>query len=338
MSLAHLLIGLLAIAGASETAGDRVEIPISQARFSNGPPRYSIPIALEGGAPIDAMLDTGSTGLNALPSVDIASKPDKSARPARTFYRNGVVLTGVTAPTRISLGGRLEVTAAVSRTQAVTCAPDRPTCPAASIAPTDYRIGAANPAEGFKAILGIGLRAGAADNPLTKIGGQAWIVVLPLPGDAGPGKLILNPSPEERGRFTLFQLPRDPRGAGGAFWADNAVPACLTDGKTTPLCAPALLDSGAPSIVYISRSPPPATWDRGAELGLGFGAPGATGLKQTFTVGRGPGTRVEVQPPPASLPWEGLNLGALPFYEWAVLYDARAGAIGLAPRKAFVAP
>lgn len=335
MSLAHLLTGLLALAGVSETGGDRVEIPISQARFSNGPPRYSIPVALEGGAPIDAMLDTGSTGLNVLPSVEIASKPDRSARPARTSYRNGVVLTGVTAPTKVSLSGQLEVTAAVSRIQTVTCATDKPACPAAAVAPADYRIGATNPTEGFKAIIGVGLRAGAADNPLTKIGGQAWIVVLPRAGDPGPGKLILNPSPEERARFTLFQLPRDPRGTG---WADNAVPACLTDDKAAPLCGPALLDSGAPSIVYISRTPPQTTWDRGAQLGLTFGPPAASVLKQSFTVGRGPGTRVEVQPPPANLPWEGLNLGALPFYEWAVLYDAKTGVVGLAPRDAFVAP
>jgi len=338
MSVAPLLLGLLALAGASDAAGGRVEAPISQTRFSNGPPRYSIPIALNGGAPIDAMLDTGSTGLNVLPAAEVSAKPDKMARPSRTFYRNGVVLSGVTAPVSVSFGGRLTVTAAVSVTQTVACAPDKPTCPAAAIAAADYRIGAANPAEGFKAIMGVGLRAGAAENPLTRTRGQAWIIVLPRPGDPGPGKLILNPSPEERGRFTLFQLPRDARGVGGAFWADNAVPACLTDGGGAPLCAPSLLDSGAASIIHISRSPPQTTWDRGAELALAFGPAGTDALKRSFTVGKGPGTGVETQPPPASLPWEGLNLGVLPFYAWAVLYDAKAGVIGLAPRDAFAAP
>ena len=335
MIVTPLLIGLLAFAGAPDASGDRVEIPISQARFANGPPRYSIPIAVDGGALIDAMLDTGSTGLNILPGAGISLNHDKS-RPSRTFYRNGVVLTGVTTPLSVSLGG-LKVTAAVSLTQTATCAPEKPACPAAAVAPADYRIGSTNPGEGFKAIVGVGLRPGAADNPLARISGQTWIIVLPRPGDLGPGKLILNPSAAERGRFTLFQLQRDSRG-NGAFWADNTVPACITDGKAGPLCGPSLLDSGAPTIVHISRTPPQATWDRGAELQLTFGPPGAGALKQDFTVGKGPGTRVETQPPPASIPWEGLNLGMLPFYAWAVLYDAKNGAIGLAPREDFAAP
>jgi hypothetical protein len=337
MGVEHLLIGLLALAGAMDAGGDRLEVPISQARFSNGPPRYSIPISVNGAAPIDAMLDTGSTGLNVLPAAAVSAKADKSVRPARTFYRNGVVLSGVTAPMSVSFGGRLKVTATISLTQAVTCSPDRPTCPAASIAPSDYRIGAINPGEGFKAILGVGLRAGAADNPLTKLGSQAWIVVLPQPGDPSPGKLILNPSPEERSRFTLFQLPRDDRAAGGLFWADNAVPTCISDGGAAPICGPGLLDSGGPTVVYISRTAPRTTWERGAELELIFGPPGSNALKQGFTVGKGPGTRVESQSPPANLPWEGVNVGVLPFYAWAVLYDAKAGVVGLARRESFTA-
>lgn len=335
MSVEYLLIGLLALAGAPDAGGERLEVPISQARFSNGPPRYSIPVSVNGSAPIDAMLDTGSTGLNVLPGASASAKADKSARPARTFYRNGVVLTGVTTPVSVSFAEQLTVTTAVSLTQAVTCSPDKPTCPAASVAPSDYRIGGVSPGEGFKAIIGVGLRAGAAENPLTKLGGQAWIVVLPQPGDPSPGKLILNPSPAERSRFTLFQLPRDSRGASGPFWADNAVPTCLSDGKATPICGSGLLDSGAPTIVHISRTASQTTWERGSELELTFGPPGANALKQDFTVGKGPGTRVESQPPPANLPWEGLNLGMLPFFAWAVLYDAKAGVVGLAPRELF---
>jgi len=38
------------------------------------------------------------------------------------------------------------------------------------------------------------------------------------------------------------------------------------------------------------------------------------------------------------LPWEGLNAGVLPFYDFAVLYDAKAGQIGLAPKGDFSAP
>jgi len=333
MSVVALVLAL-AVAGA-EPSSARVEVEIHQKRFEAGPPRYSVPLSIDGGAPIEAMLDTGSTGLRVLPSAGPLAA--KGVRPDRYVYRNGVVLTGAITPARIGIGS-LQAKVDVSATSMVACSQDRPACPAAATAPQQYRIGGATPSEGYSAILGAGLRAGDAENPLAHLGQQAWIVLLPRPGDAAPGKLILNPTSAERARFTLFSLARDTRRRGD-FWADNTVPACLSrDGAAARLCAPTLLDSGAAGLNYISRSAPVSDdWPTDASVNLAFGPPGSAAMSQSFVLGRG-AARLNFSTPPASLPWEGLNAGVLPFYDFAVLYDAKAGVIGLARRGDFSAP
>jgi hypothetical protein len=329
------LLLALAVSGAAPQ-DKRVEVEIHQKRFEVGPPRYSVPVSIDGRAPIEAMLDTGSTGLRVLPSAGPLEA--KGGRPNRYTYRNGVVLTGLVTPARVTIGG-VETRVAVSATSAVSCSQDRPSCPAAATTPEQYRIGGSNPSEGYSAILGAGLRAGDAENPLAHIGDQSWIVLLPKVGDAAPGKLILNPTPAERAKFTVFSLAKDPRGRG-PFWADNAVPTCLSrEGGGARLCAPTLLDSGAPGLNYISRSAPAsADWPVDSNVSLAFGPSENQALKQSFVLGRGPGARLNFSSPPASLPWEGLNAGVLPFYDFAVLYDAKAGMIGLARREDFLAP
>jgi len=329
------LVLVLALAMGAEPSSARVEVEIHQKQFEAGPPRYSVPLSIDGGAPIEAMLDTGSTGLRVLPSAGPLTA--KGVRPDRYVYRNGVVLTGAITPVRVGIGG-LQVKVDVSATSAVACSQDRPSCPAAAIPTQQYRIGGSTPSEGFSAILGAGLRAGEAENPLAHLGEQAWIVLLPKPGDAAPGKLILNPTPAERARFTLFSLTRDTRRRGD-FWADNTVPTCLSrDGAGAPLCAPTLLDSGAAGLNYISRSAPAFDdWPTETSVNLRFGPPGSTAMSLSFVLGRGP-ARLNFSTPPASLPWEGLNAGVLPFYDFAVLYDAKAGQIGLAPKGDFSAP
>lgn len=328
------LLLLLAIGASDVAAEGRSEIEIHQTRWPNAAPRYSIPLSIAGRAPIEVMLDTGSTGLRLLPAAGPVTEI-RGARPQRYAYRNGVVLTGKTARAELAIGQfRTEVE--FSATSAVACAPERPQCPAANLSPAQFRIGGATPTDGFLGILGAGLRAGDVDNPLTRTRDQAWILLLPRPGDATAGKLILNPTAAERARFTLFPLARDPRG-DGSDWVDT-VPTCLVAAEGAKrLCAPTLLDSGAPGLNVISRSPPPDEWPAGAKAELRFGQTDPLGPRQEVTLGRG-SARLVFTTPPANLPWEGLNAGDLPFHDFAVLYDAKAGTIGLAPRQAFMEP
>jgi hypothetical protein len=332
----NALLMLFALAVASAGPQDRrVEVEIHQKQFEVGPVRYSIPLSVDGGAPVEAMLDTGSTGLRLLPSAGPLQA--KAGRSHRYTYRNGVVLTGAIGSAKVMIGS-FETRIDVSATSAVSCSQERPSCPAAATTPELYRIGGSTPFEGYSAILGAGLRAGDAENPLVHLGDEAWIVLLPKVGEAAPGKLILNPTSAERAKFTVFSLAKDPHGSG-SFWADNTVPVCLLREDGASLCAPALLDSGAVGLNYILRSPPPsADWLADAKVSLTFGPSENQALKQSFVLGRGPAARLNFSKPPASLPWEGLNTGVLPFYDFAILYDAKAGAIGLARREDFLAP
>ena len=47
-------------------AAERVEVPIKQTVLTNGVIRYSVPVKIGNASPIDAALDTGSTGLSVL--------------------------------------------------------------------------------------------------------------------------------------------------------------------------------------------------------------------------------------------------------------------------------
>lgn len=325
-----LLLFALAVA---PTEG-RVEVEIRQTRFDRGPIRYSVPVSIDGRPPIEVMLDTGSTGLRLLPKA-APQATAQAGRLHRYSYRNGVVLDGRIVRTRLTVGD-FQTSAEVSATAEVSCAPDRPKCPAADLPPEQFRIGGVGPGAGFEGILGAGLRASDVENPLTHLRDQAWIVLLPRPQDAGHGKLILNPTPAERAKFTFFPLQKDPRGRG--HWADNMLPACLMTGQAQ-LCAPTLLDSGGPAMVFVSRTPQStADWPAGAKANLVFGGIDQPGSKQDFVIGEGPGARLQFAPPPANLPWEGLNAGVLPFHHFAVFYDAKAGKIGLAPRDALASP
>jgi hypothetical protein len=347
MRLALVLAGLLslsapiiALAAAPSPSAKRVEIPITQTRFSGGVIRYSIKIGIDGAAPIDVMLDTGSVGLHLLPGAQPHAPP--RGRASRATYGSGVVLTGEVASTDLSLDGRVALRAEVDWTRQIGCVEDRPHCAAESVPLDQYSIGGGSRG-GFKAILGVGLRRGAAENPLTRTATGAWIIVLPALDDPALGKLILNASQADRARFALLVKlqPQTGREASdGIFWWDNTVPTCLSrPDDSHPICGPTMLDTGNPSVRVVADGGSNFTpWPAGTRATLAYGALDKPALKQTFTVDHDPGTRVEFGKRLASSPWSGLNAGFLPFLGMAVLYDAKDGYIGLASRADFAAP
>jgi hypothetical protein len=60
--LAMMLAGLPA-APVPAVAAERVEVPLHQRVLSDGNIRYFVTLSVAGSRPLDAMLDTGSTGL-----------------------------------------------------------------------------------------------------------------------------------------------------------------------------------------------------------------------------------------------------------------------------------
>ncbi|MBO9707590.1 MAG: hypothetical protein J7521_05210 [Caulobacter sp.] len=340
MRLAALFALLLlstapATSQAAPAPAERIEIPIYQTRFSNGVIRYWIRVGIDGAAPVEVMLDTGSVGMHLLPGAQPHAAPH--GRPVRASYGSGVELIGEAAPTELTLDPRIKVTAEVDWTREARCIEERPECPARDVPIADYRIGG-GPRRGFQAILGIGTRRGAADNPLARTATGAWIVVLPAPDDTGPGKLIVNATPADRERFAV-QVRLQRQAAQGDYWWDNTIPVCLSRDDQPPLCGPAMLDTGAPNLRFTSdKEPDQAAWPDGARVTLAYGPADHPALRQTFVVGKGPGARVEFGRKMRAATWAGLNAGALPFQGLAVYYDVKQGVIGLTPRETFAVP
>ncbi len=331
-------------AGAS-AAGAHVDVPIGQLTLPNGDVRYDVPVTIGGGAPIVAELDTGSFGLRVLAA---AVKPDQyeATDIRRRFpFGGGARFSGMLARAAIGVGSsQTDGPILFQVVQHVDCVEKQPHCAVSRIKPEDYRIaGDGYPGHGFLAILGISMRkaqtSSSADNPLAAMGDGSWIVVLPRPGSAVPGHLIINPTAEDRAGFATLQL--QPLKGGGEEdagsgqekgWADGALSGCLIEESSNERhCGKTLLDSGAPGFSVDSMSAKgPAAWKAGTrakfEL-VGADAP----VEVPFTTGPDWSNRVFVHPPRQSGVVR-LSAGTLPFFSYAVLYDAKAGTIGFKQR------
>lgn len=301
---------------------ERIVVPVTAVAMPNGAMRYSVPVSVGGAAPIQAMLDTGSAGLRLLPGAVEPSRYKTLNRSMKARFGSGVELDGALAKADVAVGGFEAGATTIQVADTAKCLPGREQCPAAKAGDQPYRISGV-----FSAVLGIGLRPNPADNPLELAGDQAWILILPKPGDEGPGELILNPTEADRAGFSLIKLEkRDAPERSG--WLDNALPGCLSWEGDKPVCGPTFLDSGTPqfSLVASGRQ---VTWRPGLPARLAFGEDGPA---LDFKFGEGSGARMRLSPPEPGHPREGLNTGVLPYYRFAVLYDAKAGVIGLKPR------
>src|SRR4051812_20668327 len=101
-TIAFLLVLSLLVAQQSVRA-ESITLPISQTVLRDGMIRYSVPVSIDGGPTVDAMLDTGSVGLRvlAMPYKDnatgVATAQNNLPAHGRTSqysYRSGVTLSG----------------------------------------------------------------------------------------------------------------------------------------------------------------------------------------------------------------------------------------------------
>jgi len=257
--LAYLALGLavLALAHPGDLAAGtkaRVEVPIAQHRLSNGDVRFTVRVRVGGGAPIEAMLDTGSFGLRVMERALAPTQYEATAVTRGYGYGSGVVLRGPLSKAVVAVGDATTgAPVTIQVVQSVGCQPARPNCPAARLDLADYGIGGDRLArEGFEAILGISLRGSdapeAAINPLKVMGNQSWIVILPEPGAAAPGALIVNPGPSDLVGFHPVQLQDMPPQPGGGRQQvnDAQIPNCpdrpLEQQRSCPMMQ---IDSGS---------------------------------------------------------------------------------------------
>lgn len=248
--LALLLLVLLAARAFAAGTATRIEVPIYQRRLPDGNIRYWVYVRIGAGAPIAALLDTGSFGLRVMESALSPSDYQNTGIGRRVSYGSGVTLRGPLATAVVRIGEATSGTPIhFQLVRSVGCVPQKPNCPAARIGPAEYRIGGDGlPGQGFEAILGLSMRrppvAVAAFNPLESIGANRWIVVLPLPGGTQPGSLIINPTPQDLAGFRTAQVAPPPVNRPGMVRVVD--PGCgAPDAASAGSCPPVKLDSGA---------------------------------------------------------------------------------------------
>src|SRR5689334_4425349 len=189
----------------------------------DGTLRYWVPVRI-GATDVEAMLDTGSTGLRVLPGV---LKPDDVATSGRSdtyHYGSGIEFGGKLAEARVVIGGQeADGPVPIQMVDAKRCLSGKPCQAAGALSLDDYGVGGDGIAHaGFKVILGANMGEAPALNPLTRIGDRAWIVVLPRPQDGADGELILNPTAQDRAGYATQALDPQFRDARGNF--HDAIP------------------------------------------------------------------------------------------------------------------
>lgn len=222
-------------------------------------------------------------------------------------------------------GGRWQIIRAIG------CSAARPDCPAAHVDSRKFGIqGNGLAGEGFRAILGVGLANADLPNPFQEIGAHRWIIELPRPGETSSGRLILNPSNEQVAGFTPLLLA-DPHRSR----ANDAVRACLEHDGGKLICAPTLIDSGAPGIELVNDRAD-VGWTEGAGARLTFEQHADTALGIRFSVGRRvQASRFDAVADPRV---DGVRIrsGLLTYFAYDVLYDADYGTIAVKPRPAYL--
>lgn len=311
-----LLAVLSAPVASSPPAQPRAELPIAEVDYA-GDRRYVVTIDIAG-QPVQAGLDTGSTGLRVLPRA--MPTGGKRGEHVHYGYSSGIGFDGHVVTVPVALGGDAG-NAKVMGVEKVAC--DRPEaqCGNFHLDIASYGIlGDGVAGQGFPAILGIGFKADAVDNPLTELGVHRWIVELPRPGDGRPGRLILNPTDEEIAGYQRLKLS----GEG------NQIDGCLVGTSAAGrVCAPTIFDSGAPGIRLIGLSGTP--WPRGTAIDVQL-SDGRQKVDMPLVIGRRDlASGMMIQPGARDRP-PMISLGLAPYFHWSVLYDADTHEIGLRGR------
>jgi len=321
MAAAAILPGLARAQGAPP----RSEVPIKEVILSDGTRRYAVTIQV-GGTTIEAGLDSGSTGLRILPGVLAPGDAERTGRGSRYGYGAGAELRGVIGRATVRIGGQGGPTT-VQLVESVGCTAQRPDCAAGRIALADYGIqGDGLKGEGFKAILGANMGEADAASPLPAIGARRWIIELPLPGSGRPGRLILDPAPEEMAGYRTLHVLAGPGGM------HDAVRGCLENAASKQaLCGPAILDTGAPGIEAINADG--AAWPAGTPAVLAFFDRGDKPVTAaSFQIGQRKFASHLAFPHRPLAGQLRLFTGLAAYFAYSVLYDSEAGTLGLKPR------
>jgi hypothetical protein len=305
-------------AAAAPAAAPRAELPIREVDLSDGARRYTVTIRVAD-RDVEAGLDTGSAGLRLLPEALPAELARGGGAEIKAAYGSGSVFVGREVRAALTVGAA-QGAVPVERVDSIRCVDEEPHCAVAGVAhPRIMADGLAG--EGFAAILGIDLRDNPIPNPLPLLGIRRWIIELPRPGEARPGRLILNPTEDEVAGYRRFKMVE---GMGGVL------PGCLGGVEERDrICGAVRFDTGAPGLKIVAAAPP-AGWPNGSEGRLSVGDRDGA-LMMRFVYGRrDQASRLTI----ARDARGGTRIfaGIAPYFTWSVLYDADTRTMGLKPR------
>jgi hypothetical protein len=305
----------------------RSEVPIKEVVLSDGTRRYTIPLTVAGHN-VDAGLDTGSVGLRVLPDAAEGAKPTGSDRVYS--YGAGTELEGPEAKAVVAVGD-VAAPIDIQAVRSIGCTRARQNCPASKLSPAQFGIqGDGLPGEGFRAIMGTGLGHADLPNPLGALGVRRWIVELPRPGEVGAGRLILNPSEQEVAGFVSLALTNKGRDRQ-ADW----LRACLSQASdSNPICAPTLIDTGAPGLQVVNERARP--WVEGTAGRLIFQeADGASAAAIDFKSGMRNQASHLTFTQDERVSGARIRSGLIAYFAYSVLYDADRGTIAFRARPPY---
>jgi hypothetical protein len=314
--LLTLLVTLMPIAVQART-----ELPIKAVVISDGARRYSVTLTIDG-RPIEAGLDTGSTGLRILAKAMPAEVAALAGPEEKYSYGSGVAFSGKGIRLPVAFGGGPAGDVRIQRIDRIGCTDRNPDCAGTRLSMADYRIlGDALPGQGFDAILGLGLHADPVPNPLLALGVRRWIVDLPRPGEA-EGRLVLDPDDAEIAAYREFKVIEG---------LDDRLPGCLVGPAALGrICGSVRFDSGAPGLKIVSADPP-KPWPQGTPATLAVGDDKGMMSIDIVTGRREQATGFSVMRM-ADVRQTRIQPGIGPYFRWSVLYDSERHSIGLRER------
>jgi hypothetical protein len=302
--------------------------------------RVTIPVRIGNGPWIDAVLDTGSSGLRVSNTVvGDAGVVAEGGHLTYRFHDNNTILEGTRATATVTLGSLGSPTLTIPGVEVMIVTEDCHFDAAACAGGTSTANFFSNK---YSAILGVNLTPLASDqgvvNPLLYLdGGAPFVVAL---GDAGAGTLSVTLNSREPSGFRVYTLPLQgtlpPLVDGGpplSTWNSRGLPTCLVDPTSEErYCALASLDTGNPE-AYIESADGapsfPAADVVDVLLGADAGADGAA-LGNYALVLSSPLAlnQVHVELSDAGF----MNMGVAPFLHYDVLMNPSNGHVGLRGR------
>jgi hypothetical protein len=331
--IALLLLLVSGGAHADPAALRRAEAPVREVVLSDGTRRYAVPVRV-GSTDILAGLDSGSTGLRILPNVLKDGDAQPTSQADSYSYGAGARLSGVVATGVVSVGGLAGQTT-MQLVKSVGCSSEKPRCAAGSVPIERYGIqGDGLPDEGFKAILGVNMADADVASLFAGVGARRWIIELPRPGEAGPGRIVLNPTDEERQGFVNLPILRQFAGQRGG--AHDAVQGCLINDTTQEkVCGAVVLDTGAPGIRVVRSNSMWKPWAPQTPATLVFAdADGHVQAAENLVIDRREHASALSFQQRERAPMTMVMSGLTPYFAYSILYDPEQGTVGFRPRPA----